>query len=85
VKQKEKNRAEKAEQVRANNLKKINEMTLEIEHAELENKSRYDDLFDEKKKMEEQFEKNIQTMKENHKNEMERRRQEYAEKMEADQ
>lgn len=85
VKQKEKNKQEKAEQVRASNMKKIAEMKQEIEHADLENRQRYDDLYEEKKKMEEQFEKSIRQMHDNHNNEMDRRKLEYAEKMEADQ
>lgn len=85
VNQKNKNKQEKAEQIKANNQKKIAEMEMEIEHAELENKQRYDDLFEERRKIEESFERTIEDLKRKHQEEMEKRKMEYAEKNEADQ
>jgi len=41
-------------------------MEMEIEHAELENKQRYDDLFEERRKIEEQFERTIDDLRNKH-------------------
>jgi hypothetical protein len=57
---------------------------LEIENKEIENRNRYEALLDAKKEMERMNEEKIQQMTQAHQIELERRKQDYNDKMEAD-
>lgn len=57
---------------------------MEIENKEIENRNRYEALLDAKKDMERMNEEKIQQMTQAHQIELERRKQDYNDKMEAD-
>jgi hypothetical protein len=57
---------------------------MEIENKEIENRNRYEALLDSKKEMERMNEEKIQQMTQGHQIELERRKQDYNDKMEAD-
>jgi acyl carrier protein phosphodiesterase len=65
--------------------KKINDLMQEIDNKMIENQSRYDQLYDSKKELENNYKEKIKGMTVAHQDEMERRKQDYAEKMDADQ
>ena len=65
--------------------KKIAELTSEIDNKEIENNNRYDHLLESKKEMERMNKDKIEQMIQAHDIEMQRRKSDYADKMDADQ
>lgn len=64
---------------------KIDGLRKEMEYNDIQNQTRYDALFESKKEMERMNEDKIQQMLNAHQIELERRKQDYQDKMEADQ
>ena len=64
--------------------KKISDLTQEIDNKLIENQQRYDQLYESKKEMENMYKEKLGGMTGQHDDEMERRKQDYADKMEAD-
>lgn len=63
---------------------KKEQLEKEMEYKEIENRTRYDALLDSKKEMERTNEDKIASMLQQHEIELERRRQDYEDKMKAD-
>lgn len=65
-------------------LAKKEQLEKEMEYKEIENRTRYDALMESKKEMERMNEEKISQMIQQHEIELERRRQDYEDKMKAD-
>lgn len=74
----------KVEHELSKKTQRISSLQMEIENKEIENRNRYEALLDSKKEMERMNEEKIQQMTQAHQIELERRKQDYNDKMEAD-
>jgi hypothetical protein len=63
---------------------RISSLQMEIENKEIENRNRYEALMESKKDMEKMNTDKIEQMRQTHGIELERRKQDYSDKMEAD-